>query len=83
LSLSQALLLFNMNDLCLQLQRKYDLLMKGIERVIKEVWDYQVKSDEFNTSIENETTMCSISNTEFSKLGELMNKIFYSFKLFF
>ena len=69
--LSKALLLFNMNDLCVQIQTKYEVLMENIEKSINLIWDYdltEISSDQkVNSFFNSAFTKC---HTDFSKLGK-------------
>jgi hypothetical protein len=65
-NLSKSLLLFNMNDLCIQIQTNYEKLMDLIEKNINQIWDYEYSTD--NNSLQNSFTVTKCQ-TDFSKLG--------------
>lgn len=80
-SLSKALLLFNMNDLCVQIQTKYEVLMDLIEKNINLIWDYDLSengSDQGNSFINQSSTKC---HTDFSKLGKINFYCYSSYSL--
>ena len=91
-SISKALLLFNMNDLCEQIQTKYEVLMDNIEKSINLIWDYDLtvnsSDQQVNSFINSASTKC---HTDFSKLGKYylifilikLFKIIYFISLFF
>ena len=65
-SMSKALLYFNMNDMCIQLQNKYELIMDTIEKDISQIWNYN-----------SETGGINKIPTDFIKLGKLTKKKSY------
>ena len=68
-NLSKALLLFNMNDLCVQIQSKYELLMDLIEKNISLIWDYDLTDSNNNHQLNSFMTIIDVKcNTEFGKL---------------
>ena len=57
-----------MNELCVQIQNKYEFLMDLIEKHINTIWDYDMSTDSNNN---NYSFMSSSTrnNTDYSKLG--------------
>jgi hypothetical protein len=70
-SLSKALLLFNMNDLCVELQSKYEQVVDLVEAEKNEIWDYSAAaaaSGGEETTLEAYRLSLTVNQTEFSKL---------------
>jgi two-component SAPR family response regulator len=68
-SLSKALLLFNMNELCVELQAKYEQVVDLVEGDKNEIWDYPtVSGEEATSTIEAYRQSLAANQTEFSKL---------------
>ncbi len=66
-SLSKALLLFNMNDLCVDLQNEYEQIVDLVEAEKNEIWDYPPTNSE-ETTLEAYRLSLKANQTEFSKL---------------
>jgi len=84
-SLSKTLLLYNMNDLCHELQKRYEIIMDLLEKSVNEIWNYPTAADEANKNnsflYQSFQSYDNTVQTEFSKLDvkfryppELANK---------
>jgi hypothetical protein len=58
-----------MNELCIDLQTKYEILMDSIDKNISNIWDYDKKSLNESRNINYSFNSNNIS-TDLSKLGE-------------
>jgi hypothetical protein len=76
-NLSKALLVFNLNDLCIQLQGKYEQVIDLIDREKNEIWNWVVSVQSANSD-SNEHTRITYDSlqanimanlTEYNKLG--------------
>ena len=68
-SLSKALLMYHMNDLCIELQKRYECVVDLVEKNTTEIWDYEANLDDFNVSGFQNVSFTSSSSTDFAKLG--------------
>ena len=64
-------MLYNLNELCVKLQRKYDTILDLIEKSAREIWNFahlptKHDDDEEQTFAKELTDSCS---TDYSKLG--------------
>ncbi|RNA26145.1 elongator complex 1 [Brachionus plicatilis] len=67
-SLSKSLLLFNLNDLCVQLQGNYEKAIDLIEKMATQIWNYQAQNDTDNFSFQTFQQNILADLTDFSKL---------------
>lgn len=58
-----------MNDICIELQNKYEVLMDLIEGSTAMIWDYEMKSLDETDNQTYSFTVKPASTTEFIKLG--------------
>ena len=58
-----------MNDLCVALQNKYEVVIDLIEKNVGLIWDYETNLDDFNVSGFQNASLMSASSTDFTKLG--------------
>lgn len=64
--LSKTLLLFNMNELCIEVQNRYETLMDLLENSTTVIWDYDLMNPEEKANLSFGTI--KTSSTEFTKL---------------
>lgn len=63
-----------MNDLCVEIQKKYEMVVDFIENNKHLIWNYPVEDQENKLNREFAQTNSLLANlTDFSKLGELKN----------
>lgn len=68
--------MFNMNELCIELQIKYESIIDLIEREKSTIWNYPSQPDESATNRFNLISNDSIK-TDFSKLGKFNLLVIY------
>ena len=67
-SLSKALLLFNLNDLCVELQNSYESLTDLFEGKSNQIWNYPVQNENDTFSFQTYQQNLMANLTDFSKL---------------
>lgn len=73
-SLSKCLLLFNLNELCVELQNKYEELVDLIEKYTNDIWNYPSNNEtEQSTRVYYgiQSGLSTAVPTDFSKLGKI------------
>lgn len=59
-----------MNDLCIELQNKYDKLIDLIEKSTGRIWNYPVSSEDVKQTIESyQAHSLQLNITDYTKLG--------------
>lgn len=67
-NLSKSLLLFNLNDLCVQLQDNYENVIDLMEKMSSQIWNYPVEDETEHFSFQKMQQNIMASITEFNKL---------------
>lgn len=62
------MVLYNFNDLCFEIQEKYETVIDLIEKHTSEIWNYPVENQDDLNNISNYSTGVKCE-TEFAKLG--------------
>lgn len=67
-SISKSLLLYNLNDLCVQLQDKYEQTIDLFENMSAQIWNYPVQNESENFSFQIFQQNILANLTEFNRL---------------